>query len=105
MRKDYFNSVPKSLCLIAIKEALGADAARKQDKNPKGDIATFAIANVPATGWLPEQLRAKGYDGPPKGKAVIAAAKPVDRKKKPARKAAAPKKAAKKSAAKKRKAS
>jgi ParB family chromosome partitioning protein len=102
--KDYFNSVPKSLCLIAIKEALGTDAARKQDKSPKGDIATFAIANVPATGWLPEQLRAKGYDGPPVSKAKAPVpAKSADRKKKPAGKAAA-KKTAKKSTAKKRKA-
>jgi hypothetical protein len=28
----------------------------------------FAIENVPTTGWLPLQLRAKGYDGPPNGK-------------------------------------
>jgi ParB family chromosome partitioning protein len=31
----------------------------------------FAIENVPTTGWLPLQLRAKGYDGPPvKGKVL-----------------------------------
>lgn len=103
--KDYFNSVPKSLCLIAIKEALGADAARQQDKNPKGDIADFAIANVAATGWLPPQLRAKAYDGPPVSKAKPPApVKVSDRKKKPARgKAAAPKKAVKKTTAKKKK--
>ena len=105
--EDYFASVPKSGCLMAIKEALGADLARKQEKNTKGEIAAFAVANVPATGWLPPPLRAKGYDGPPKAKgspAPAPAAKPADRKKAPPRKAAAPKKAAKKPPAKKRKA-
>lgn len=63
--KDYFNSVPKALCLAAIKEAVGADVARQQEKNKGPEIAAFAIANVPATGWLPPQLRVKGYDGPP----------------------------------------
>jgi ParB family chromosome partitioning protein len=110
--KDYFNSVPKSLCLIAIKEALGTDAASKQEKNPKGDIAAFAIANVPATGWLPDQLRAKGYDGPPKGKVLAitaktsAKAKPSAKTKPaakaPVKRAAATKKAAKKTSAKKK---
>lgn len=113
--KDYFASISKPLLLIAVKEALGADIARQQDKKTKPDIAAFAIANVPATGWLPPQLRAKGYDGPPgaKLKPVATApakpkgAKPADRRKKPARKAAAvkpAKKVAKKSAAKKKKA-
>lgn len=63
--KDYFAGVAKPLCLKAIEEAMGPDLARQQAKNPKGDIAAFAVENVPNTGWLPPQLRAKGYDGPP----------------------------------------
>lgn len=107
--KDYFAGVNKALCLKAIEEAMGADMARQQSKNGKIEIVAFATENVPATGWLPPQLRAKGYDGPPmkmKGKVVAAnkpkaegkAAKPAAKKavkktaKKPAPKKAAPKK-------------
>jgi ParB family chromosome partitioning protein len=46
--KDYFNSVPKALSLAAIKEALGADIARQQEKKKTPEIAAFAIANVAA---------------------------------------------------------
>jgi ParB family chromosome partitioning protein len=108
--KDYFNSVPKTLCLAAIKEAIGADAARQQEKKKGPEIAAFAIANVPATGWLPPALRAKGYDGPPASKAKVVAmpagkAKPKAPAKKatPAKRAAAAKKPAKKTSAKKKK--
>ncbi len=99
--KDYFNSVPKALCLAAIKEAIGADVARQQERKKGPEIAAFALANVPKTGWLPPQLRIKGYDGPPAkaaAKGVAAAAKPKASAtpKKP------PKKAAKKTAKKKR---
>lgn len=113
--KDYFNSVPKALCMAAIKEAIGVDAARQQEKKKGPEIAAFAIANVVATGWLPPQLRAKGYDGPPKAKVLAAAPKPKGNagkpspaSKKPAAKAApvkraaASKKAAKKTTAKKK---
>lgn len=97
--KDYFGGVSKMLCLKAIEEALGPDLARQQAKKPKPEIVVFAVENVPTTGWLPLQLRAKGYDGPPvKKPGKLAPA----RGKKPAK--AAPKKAAKKSTAKKRKA-
>ncbi|MDX3971136.1 MAG: ParB N-terminal domain-containing protein [Bradyrhizobium sp.] len=100
--KDYFAGVNKALCLKAIEEAMGADIARQQAKNSKAEIAAFAVENVPTTGWLPLQLRAKGYDGPP----VKKPGKPAPASgKKPAK--AAPKKAAKKaakSAPKKRKA-
>lgn len=75
--EDYFNGVPKALCLAAITEAVNADEARKVSGRPKGEIAKFAIANVPKTGWLPVELRTANYDGPvtkkakaaPKGKA------------------------------------
>jgi ParB family chromosome partitioning protein len=63
--KDYFNGVSKKLCLKAIEEALGPDLARQQTSKSKAEIAAFALQNVPPTGWLPVQLRAKGYDGPP----------------------------------------
>lgn len=101
--KDYFAGVNKALCLKAIEEAVGADIARQQAKNSKAEIAAFAVENVPTTGWLPLQLRARGYDGPPvKKPGKLAPA----RGKKPAK--AAPRKAAnkvaKKSTAKKRKA-
>jgi ParB family chromosome partitioning protein len=102
--KDYFNSVPKTLSLAAIKEALGVDIARQQETKKTPEIAAFAIANVPPTGWLPESLRTKGYDGPPLKKAT--GKLPPPRAKKPAKAVAkkAAKKAAKKSTAKKRKA-
>lgn len=72
---EYFNSVPKALCLTAITEAVNADEARKVSGKPKGEIAKFAITNVPKTGWLPPELRCARYDGP-KGKA-----KPAKKKK------------------------
>lgn len=109
--KDYFGGVNKALCLNAIEEAMGADMARQQGKNSKNEIAAFAIENVPKTGWLPPQLRAKGYDGPPvktKGKTAPAEkAKPKAAKsaaKKPAKAGAkaAAKKPAKKTAKKKK---
>lgn len=119
--KDYFAGVNKALCLSAIEEACGPDLARQQSKNGKSDIVAFAIENVPKTGWLPPQLRARGYDGPPKAKVLAVvpkaaakgnAGKPSPSSKKPAAKgakppvkrAAATKKAAKKTTAKKRKA-
>lgn len=92
--KDYFAGVSKMLCLKAIEESLGPDLARQQAKKTKPDIVAFAIENVPTTGWLPLQLRHKGYDGSPVKKASgkLAPTKP----KKPAK--AAAKKAAKKPA-------
>ncbi|TGN90901.1 transcriptional regulator [Bradyrhizobium yuanmingense] len=93
--KDYFAGVSKALCLKAIEEALGADMARQQGKKQKAEIVAFAIENVPATGWLPTQLRHKGYDGPPKAK-VKAAPAAAAKAKKPAK--AAAKKSAKKAA-------
>jgi ParB family chromosome partitioning protein len=107
--KDYFGSVPKSLCLAAIKEAISADVARQQENKKTPEIAAFAIANVPATGWLPPSLRAKGYDGPPVAKGKVVAlpagkgkAKPPAKKAAPVKRAAAAKKSAKKTSAKKK---
>lgn len=106
--RDYFGSVPKALALAAIAEALGPDAAKPLANKPKPDIVEFAVANVTDTGWLPPQLRAAGYDGPPIGKTVKlpaarkAKAEPV--KAKPRGKAGTKKAPAKKSAAKKRRA-
>lgn len=81
--KDYFNGVNKALCLKAIEEACGPDLGRQQAKNAKAEIAKFAIANVPTTGWLPLQLRAKGYDGPPVANAKSTAATLKDKSKPP----------------------
>jgi ParB family chromosome partitioning protein len=95
--KDYFNGVSKALCLKAIDEAMGADMARQQAKKTKGEIAAFAAENVPDTGWLPIQFRAKGYDGPPKAKGILSGAKA-----KVVKKSSKPKKGAKKAGKKKR---
>ncbi|MBN8960555.1 MAG: ParB N-terminal domain-containing protein [Rhizobiales bacterium] len=112
--RDYFGAVPKAIALAAIADALGPDAAKPLANKPKADIVDFAIANVPGTGWLPPQLRAAGYDGPPIGKTVKlppackAAAKkkaaPTKRGKAAPLKKRAPAKKAAKKAAKKRKA-
>jgi len=106
--KDYFGGVSKLLNLKAIEEALGADLARQQAKNTKAEIVSFAIENVPPTGWLPVQLRAKGYDGPPVSKAgkltsiSDAKAKKAAKAVKPVKRAASAKKVAKKTSKKKR---
>lgn len=108
--KDYFAGVSKPLSLKAIEEALGPDLARQQAKNGKAEIVAFAVENVPSTGWLPVQLRAKGYDGPPVKKPKLAAieggktpakgkgAKAPAKAAKPVKRAASAKKAAKKTA-------
>ncbi|WP_316214323.1 ParB/RepB/Spo0J family partition protein [Bradyrhizobium sp. SZCCHNR2032] len=104
--KDYFAGVSKALSLKAIEEALGPDLARQQAKNGKAEIVAFAVENVPPTGWLPVQLRAKGYDGPPVKQPKLAA---IEGGKKPkgkagskaaalGKRAASAKKAAKKTA-------
>jgi ParB family chromosome partitioning protein len=90
--KDYFAGVSKALSLKAIEEALGADLARQQAKNGKADIVAFAVENVPPTGWLPPQLRAKSYDGPPvkpSKLAVVEGGKAAAANKKPAKAKAA----------------
>lgn len=74
--EDYFGGVSKALCLAAITEAVNADEARKVSGKPKAEIAKFAVANVPKTGWLPEQLRTDNYDGP-KAKAAKSKVKPA----------------------------
>ena len=95
--KDYFANVSKPILLQAIREALGDDISRQQDKKGKPDLAAFALENVPPTGWLPVQLRAKGYDGPPVVKPAPAIEPPKpDEATAPFKKAAAAKKAVKK---------
>lgn len=78
----YFEGVTKAMCLAAIAESVGAEAARTVAKNAKGEIADFATENCPAKGWLPPELRTPHYDGP-KAKA---SAKPAKAKKKAKRK-------------------
>jgi ParB family chromosome partitioning protein len=60
--KDYFESVPKQLCIDALAEA--APKVPMNKSAPKAEIAKLAIANVPKTGWLPRELRTSHYDGP-----------------------------------------
>jgi len=79
--KDYFASVPKSLCLAAAAEAVNADEARKIAGKPKAEIAKWCVANVPRTGWLPPVLRTANYDGPA-GKAKVVAKKAAVKKSK-----------------------
>lgn len=65
--KDYFESVNKELCLLAIREACGDEQADSL-KGSKAEIEAFAVKNVGKSGWLPAQLRTIHYDGPPKKK-------------------------------------
>lgn len=88
--------------------------ANRSDDNPTGLIENlivkeagegfyaFAIENVPPTGWLPLQLRARGYDGPPvkKGKLTSEKGKPAGGRRQSGKVVA--KKAAKKAVKKKR---
>lgn len=67
--KDYFESVNKEVCLLAISEACGDEQAEALKSKSKNDVAAFAVKNVIKAGWLPEQLRTIHYDGPPKKKA------------------------------------
>lgn len=64
--KDYFENAPKPFALAAITEAVNADESRKLAGKKRPEIAKFAIANVPAKGWLPKELRTSHYDGPQK---------------------------------------
>lgn len=84
-RDDYFGSVSKEFIARAVAESMGEDHAAKVAKMDKGGAINFAVANVPAT-WLPEPLRAAGYDGP-QAKAVKKAAPAKSAKKAAKRKA------------------
>ena len=61
---DYFKRVPAALVVKAIEEAVNPEEARRVGKLKKKDAVDFAIANVIGTGWLPDELRVAGYDGP-----------------------------------------
>lgn len=62
--EDYFKAAPKAFVMQAVTEALNEDEARKVASLKKADLAAFALANVPATGWLPVELRTVHYSGP-----------------------------------------
>ena len=62
--EDYFKSAPKAFVMKAITEAINEDEARKVASLKKPDLAAFALANVPPTGWLPVELRTVHYSGP-----------------------------------------
>ncbi len=73
---DYFGAASKPFVIHAIREALNEDEARKADKMKKAELVAFALANVPATGWLPPELRAATYSGPGAKKEPKAKAEP-----------------------------
>lgn len=62
--KDYFTGVARPLCLAAVTEALGEDAARTAGKMKKAELAAYCVQHVPATGWLPPELRTIHYVEP-----------------------------------------
>lgn len=62
--RDYFSGVSKPIALQAIREALGEEQAREAAKKKKADLVEYAVTNMPATDWLPPQLRWAGYTGP-----------------------------------------
>lgn len=64
--EDYFRSAPKAVLVKAIEEAINSDEARKAGKLKKAELVEHALANVPATGWLPVELRPSTYNGPMK---------------------------------------
>lgn len=59
--EDYFKSAPKSFVLKAIGEAINEDEARRVSSFKKPELAAFALANVPAKGWLLVELRTSHY--------------------------------------------
>lgn len=62
--EDYFKHAPLELNLQAIAEAINPAEARKLKGKSKSEVAKFAIANLPKTGWLPSRLRFATYNGP-----------------------------------------
>jgi ParB family chromosome partitioning protein len=62
--KDYFAGVNLEACVAAVRNAIGDENASKVAKMKKADAAKFCVANIPATGWLPRELRTVHYDGP-----------------------------------------
>jgi ParB family chromosome partitioning protein len=64
--KDYFSSAPNGFVIAAIKEAGFSEDQAKTANKTKAEIWKFAQAHVPATGWLPKELRGPYYTGPAK---------------------------------------
>lgn len=62
--KDYFNSIPRDMIAAAVSESISVDQATKVRSMSKEQAAKYAVSNVPKTGWLPKQLRMRGYDAP-----------------------------------------
>lgn len=80
--KDYFSSAPKGFVITAIRESGFSEDQAKTANKTKAEIWKFAQANVPATGWLPKELRGPYYTGPAKAAAAKPAAKAKVAKKK-----------------------
>jgi ParB family chromosome partitioning protein len=87
---DYFNSVSVAGISDAVRTAQGDKPADTVAKMAKKNAVDYAVQHVPATNWLPKEMRSVHYDGP-----VEPAPAP---KKTAAKKASAPKKPAKKAA-------
>jgi len=64
--EDYFSAAPKEIGLKAIAEACGDEPARALANKAKSEILKACLANVVPTGWLPPELRIKGYVPRPK---------------------------------------
>lgn len=88
--KGYFESVPMPLIVEAVRCACGEGPANEVAKMKKSAAVAYAVKHIPATGWLPKQLRTAHYKGPVEAAATKAAKK--DKKPRPVKKAAPAKK-------------
>ncbi|MEM1040883.1 MAG: hypothetical protein AAGI12_15590, partial [Pseudomonadota bacterium] len=62
--EDYFSSVGKPVLLEAIKDVHGKKVAETMKTAKKADLADYALRATEGTGWLPPQMRMKGYTKP-----------------------------------------
>ena len=58
-RENYFKRAPKSFAELALREINGPDVILPKKK---ADLVKSAIAETTRVGWLPPELRTKGYD-------------------------------------------
>lgn len=79
-----FERRPKPLLLEVVREALGKEEEKRVALLSREKLTVYCKANVPATGWLPPELRVTGYTLPAAAKA--GAKKPAPAKAKPAKK-------------------
>jgi ParB family transcriptional regulator, chromosome partitioning protein len=66
--EDYFESVPRAMCLAALEEMkIGETGLKQLAGAKKADVAKAAAEAARKQGWLPIELRTAHYDGPAKG--------------------------------------